>query len=170
MQRVAVGSSNPAKHEAVRRAFEEIRRGGFELQAVETEGGADQPWGEAATREGALARARAARAAEQADWGIGLEGGLVEDDNGILVTSWIAAVRGDGREGLARTAAFYLPEEIAALVRAGHELAAAWREAAGIEHIGRRGGTVGALTQSRIDRARLYQDAVVLAVALAEGR
>ncbi len=164
MQRVGVGSSNPAKVAAVRRAFDELAPHDHEIVPAETDGGRDQPWSEAATRDGAIARARAAIEPAGRDWGIGLEGGLAEDDAGLLVTSWIAALRAHGGIGLARTAAFYLPEGIAADVRAGHELAEAWRRAQGIEGIGRGGGTVGRLTRGRVDRARLYSDAVVLAV------
>lgn len=168
MQRVAVGSTNPAKIEAVRRAFGELHHGDFELHPVATDGGDMQPWGEDATRHGAIKRARHALAAGDADWGIGLEGGMVRDDGGILVTSWIAACHTDGGLGLARTAGFYLPGEVTELVLAGHELADAWQRARGIEQIGRNGGTVGLLTHGHIDRTRLYSEAVVLAVALAQ--
>lgn len=167
MQQVAVGSTNPAKIEAVRRAFEELHRGDFDLHPVATGGGDAQPWGEDATRHGAIKRARHALSTEGADWGIGLEGGLVRDDGGILVTSWIAACHTDGGLGLARTASFYLPGEITELVLAGHELADAWQRARGMEQIGRNGGTVGLLTHGRIDRTRLYGEAVILAVSLA---
>lgn len=170
MQRVAIGSTNPAKIEAVRRAFDELHRGDFELKPAETDGAEVQPWGEDATRHGAIKRARQALAAEDADWGIGLEGGMVRDDGGILVTSWIAACHADGGLGLTRTASFYLPGEITELVLAGHELADAWHKARGIERIGRDGGTVGLLTHGRIDRTRLYSEAVVLAVALAQDK
>ncbi len=167
MQRVAVGSTNPAKIEAVRRAFEELHPGAHHIVTAETDGGTAQPWSEAATRTGASRRARAALEATRADWGIGLEGGLAEDDLGLLVTSWIAAARPEGGLGLARTAAFYLPEAIAADVRAGHELAEAWRRTQGIEGVGRAGGTVGQLTGGHVDRARLYSEAVVVAASRA---
>lgn len=170
MQRVAVGSTNPAKLEAVRRAFDELHRGDFELHPLETDGGADQPWGEGATRLGAIERARQALAAEDADWGIGQEGGMVRDDGGILVTSWIAACHADGGLGLARAASFYLPGEITELVLRGHELADAWQHARGLQEVGRNGGTVGLLTAGHIDRARLYSEAVVLAVCLASNK
>lgn len=166
MQRVAVGSTNPAKIKAVRRAFDELHRADFELCPVETGGDDVQPWGEDATRHGAIQRARQALADEDADWGVGLEGGMVRDVGGILVTSWIAACHTDGGLGLARTASFYLPGEITELVLAGHELADAWQQARGIEQIGRNGGTVGLLTGGCIDRTRLYGEAVVLAVTL----
>lgn len=168
MQRVAVGSTNPAKLEAVRQAFAELHPGAFEVEAIATADADDQPWGEAETRTGALRRARAALdAPAAADWGIGLEGGMARDDAGILVTSWIAACHRDGRQGLARTAGFYLPQELAAEVRQGTELAEAWTRSRGVEGVGRGEGTVGVLSGGRVARARLYRDAVVLAVSLA---
>lgn len=171
MHRVAVGSTNPAKIEAVRQAFNELHPGEAEVHSLAIDGTDDQPWGEAPTRDGALLRARRALDAQPvADWGIGLEGGMTRDDAGVLVTSWIAACHRDGRQGLARTAGFYLPGAIAAEVRDSVELAEAWTRAQGMEDVGRGGGTVGVLTGGRVDRARLYRDAVVLAVALATGR
>lgn len=170
MQRVAVGSTNPAKIEAVHRAFDELYPGDFALEPVACDGGNAQPWGEDDTRRGALERARAARAGTGADWGIGLEGGLVSDAGGILVTSWIAACEAGGEPGLARTAGFYLPPAIADRVLAGHDLAEAWRQARGLERVGRGGGTVGLLTAGWIDRARLYGEAVMLAVTIARAR
>jgi len=169
MHQVAVGSGNPAKVEAVRLAFAELHPDDFALHPLDTDGGDDQPWGEPTTRDGATRRAAAALAQRpDADWGIGLEGGMVRDDAGILVTSWIAAQHADGRLGLARTPGFYLPGAIADVVRAGGELADAWHRLHGIEQVGRRGGTVGLLTGGRIERTRLYADSVVLAVAIAE--
>ncbi len=165
---VAVGSTNPTKGEAVRRAFAELDGAEPSLRAVSTPETAAQPWGEEQTREGALVRARAALSTvADADWGIGLEGGLVRDETAILVTSWIAACRHDGTTATARTAGFYLPPSVAAAVLDGVELTAAWHRIAGHEAIGRKGGTVGLLTGGVLPRSRLYADAVLLAVALA---
>lgn len=170
MRRVAIGSTNPVKIEAVREAFAELHPDDFQTHPVEIDSTDDQPWGEARTRAGALRRAQGALdALTDADWGIGLEGGTTRDDAGLLVTSWIAARHRDGPHGLARTASFYLPDEIAALVDAGTELAQAWTQVHGMEGVGRGGGTVGLLTGGRITRIRLYRDPVVLAVAIASG-
>ena len=82
--RVAVGSTNPCKIEAVRKAFCQI----FSSDGVKIEisshsvpsGVADQPFGDEETREGAMNRALAAynAACSEAgcDFGVGLEGGL----------------------------------------------------------------------------------------------
>ena len=82
--RVAVGSTNPCKIEADRKAFCQI----FSSDEINIEisshsvpsGVADQPFGDEETREGAMNRALAAynAACSQArcDFGVGLEGGL----------------------------------------------------------------------------------------------
>ena len=79
--RVAVGSTNPCKIEAVRKAFCQI----FSSDEINIEisshsvpsGVADQPFGDEETRDGAMNRALAAYNAEaRCDFGVGLEGGL----------------------------------------------------------------------------------------------
>jgi inosine/xanthosine triphosphatase len=169
MHRITVGSRNAAKVEAVRRACRTLDWTDHAIEGVPIEVAPTQPWGEAATRAGAVARARGARDAGPADWGIGLEGGLVDDAEGVLVSSWIAAAHHDGRLGLARTASFYLPESVAAWVRAGYALGLAWRHAAGVADIGESEGTVGRVSGGRIVRAELYAEAVVLALQTAQG-
>lgn len=87
--RVAVGSTNPCKIEAVRKAFCQI----FSSDEIKIEisshsvpsGVADQPFGDEETREGAMNRALAAynAACSEAgcDFGVGLEGGLEKTVN-----------------------------------------------------------------------------------------
>lgn len=170
MLRVAVGSTNPAKLAAARHAFDELHPGAYELHAIACEVGDAQPWGEDATCAGAIERARIARTRAGADWGIGMEGGLLEDAHGVLVTSWVAVVGAGEEPTLARTAGFYLPPAIAGRVRAGQELGAALQAASDSRATGRGAGTVGWLTGGRIDRSRLYSEAVVLAMGLAQNR
>ena len=78
---VAVGSCNPVKVEAVRRAFaaafpdSEVTVSKHDVPS----GVSDQPRGEEETRLGAQQRARGAlAAAAAADYGVGLEGGVVD--------------------------------------------------------------------------------------------
>src|SRR5688572_31292064 len=74
-----VGSTNPAKVEAVRRALARLAPG-CALEAVGVPSGVRaQPVGDEETRLGAEARARAALALREADLGFGLEGGVVYD-------------------------------------------------------------------------------------------
>src|SRR5690606_23019770 len=74
-----------------------------------------QPIGDAQTRAGARERARGAleRVAD-ADLAFGLEGGVAFDEEGTAwAFSWVAAIDRHGTCGLARSAAFALPGELA---------------------------------------------------------
>ena len=66
--------------------------------------------------------------------------------------------------GKSRTGTFSVPEEIAALVRQGHELAAAVEEVYQLTQVKSTTGAVGVLTEGVIDRVQLYEHAVVLAL------
>ena len=82
--RIAVGSKNPVKVEATRRAFE-AAFGAVEISAHDVPSGVrDQPWGDDETRRGAATRAVGALAAAAADYGVGLEGGVRDAASGGL--------------------------------------------------------------------------------------
>lgn len=143
---MAVGSGNPVKCNAVRRAFEanfphtEIVIAPYDVPS----GVPAQPWSNTETRQGAIARAQKCCAAHRAhgaapDFGVGIEGGVCEEAVGILhplaapplpqrqvsCFAFIAVVRGSdpvGGEanvhwGVARTASFPLPPRVVALMR-----------------------------------------------------
>ena len=62
-------------------------------QAAAESGVPDQPWGDEETIRGALARARAARVALDADWGIGIEGGVIASAHeSVRTCAWAAVV------------------------------------------------------------------------------
>ncbi|HUG56308.1 MAG TPA: DUF84 family protein, partial [Candidatus Limnocylindrales bacterium] len=77
LRRAAVGSTNPAKLDAVRRALARLAPGcAVEGYRVDP-GVGPQPLGDAETRAGAETRARGALAASGADVAFGLEGGAL---------------------------------------------------------------------------------------------
>lgn len=88
-----------------------------------------------------------------------------EQDGTTLVQSfaWIAVI-GGSRTGKARTAAYYLPEETAKLVRDGMELGPAEDIVWGRSNTKQNNGSVGLLTEDVIDRKGYYIQAVVLAL------
>ena len=164
-KRVVVASKNPVKIAAARAGCARVFGSeDLELIAVDVPSGvADQPMSDHETRRGAKQRAEAARKAHpEADAWLGLEGGVDDDGATMWAFAWIAAIWPDGH-GEARTAAFALPAEVAALVRQGLELGEADDRVFGSRNSKHQGGAVGLLTQGRLDRAALYEDAVVLA-------
>lgn len=172
---VAVGSTSPAKVGAIREAvlgsladlFPAVR----DVRGVAAPSGVPaQPIGDAQTRAGARERARGAlERVDDADLAFGLEGGVAFDEEGTAwAFSWVAAIDRHGTCGLARSAAFALPGELAEQLRAGAELGDAIDRTFGVDRGETRlkdgPGAVGLLTAGRIVRAELFRDAVVLAL------
>ncbi|MFO7545988.1 MAG: inosine/xanthosine triphosphatase [Trueperaceae bacterium] len=172
---VAVGSTSPAKVGAIREAvlgsLADLFPAAQEVRGVATASGVPaQPIGDAQTRKGAQERARAAlERVDSADLAFGLEGGVAFDEEGAAwAFSWVAAIDRQGTRGVARSAAFALPDELTEQLRDGAELGDAIDRTFG-EHRGETRlkdgpGAVGLLTAGRIVRAELFRDAVVLAL------
>lgn len=163
---VIVASLNPVKIHAVRAGFgrlfpdDDWRVTGCPAESEVSH----QPMDDAETLHGAESRARNARTARpNADYWVGIEGG-VEDRDGVLHGfAWIVVLSRD-REGRSRTASFEIPPAIAALVRDGIELGEADDQFFGREDSKQTNGAVGMLTGDVVDREELYAPAVVLAL------
>jgi len=166
---VAVGSTNPVKLEAVKEGFRSVFPGdALEFVSLEAASGvSDQPMGDAETRLGAENRAANTRhLMPDADFWVGVEGGTEEVSGspaGMLTFAWVVILSRE-RRGQARTAAFELPEAVAALVRGGLELGDADDLVFKTSNSKRRNGAVGLLTGNVITRAGLYTPAVQLAL------
>ncbi|MDY7092661.1 MAG: inosine/xanthosine triphosphatase [Acidobacteriota bacterium] len=171
VRRVVVASANPVKVRATELALAHMFPDQpFEVEGHATESGvADQPRTEAETLAGARQRAAAvAREHPQARLWLGIEGGI-EDRNGeMMAFAWVVArgaeVEGDQMEGKGRSASFVLPPEVRRLVLSGLELGDADDRVFGTEGSKRKGGAVGLLTGGALDRAGLYEQAVLLAL------
>ncbi len=163
--KVALGSTNPAKLAAVRGALSKLAPGA-EIVALDVASGVrDQPWGERETRQGAIARARAALDAGLADLGIGLEGGVIDQGAGLELVSWVAVVDRGGRVGLASGLRFMLPARAAQRLRAGAELGDVMDALFGTKQSKRDSGAVGLLTEGFVSRADAFADLVAMACA-----
>ena len=162
---VAVGSTNPVKIAAVRSVIARVARSA-RVDGVKVDSTVrDQPWGDDETIRGARSRAAAAREALGADLGVGLEGGVVEDDDGLRTCAWAVVVGPDQREGKGGSLAMPLPPVVADLVRGGLELGHAMDKVAGTINVKQAEGAVGLLTAGLIDRQRAYEALVVYALA-----
>ena len=163
--RVAVGSTNPVKVGAARAVLSRLVAD-VEVRGVSVPSGVpDQPWGDDETMRGAVARARAAREAADADIGIGIEGGVVaEPDGSVRSCAWAAAVGRDGRHGVGGSLALTLPEKVAELVRGGMELGHAMDTVAGTHNVKQGVGAVGVLTHGLVTRQQAYETLVAYAL------
>jgi inosine/xanthosine triphosphatase len=164
-RRVAVGSSNPVKVGAVRTVLAHVAPEAIVEGVAVPSGVSDQPWGDDETIRGAVARAHAARAALDADWGIGLEGGVI-DGGGIRVRTcaWAAIVGRNGHEGVGGSLSLELPPRVAALVRGGMELGHAMDAVTGQRNVKHGVGAVGILTAGLVTRQGAYETLVAYAL------
>ena len=162
---VAVGSSNAVKVDAVRAVFARATPDARVTSAPVPSGVADQPFGDEETIRGARARAIAARAAIDADLGVGIEGGVVEHADGLSTCAWAVVVHRDGRSGTGGSLAMPLPPSVAAAVRAGAELGHAIDALTGQRETKRGPGAVGILTAGLIGRQQAYEVLVTYALA-----
>lgn len=164
-RKVAVGSTNPAKVAAVTAAMSRLCPRAEIVPLDVPSGVRAQPWGETETRKGAVERARAALAAGAADYGVGLEGGVIENGAGVELVSWVAVVDREGRVGLSSGLRLMLPSASAAKLRAGAELGAVMDELFHTDESKKAAGAVGLLTEGFVSRSEAFADLVAMACA-----
>ena len=166
-KRVVVASRNPAKIKAAELGFSRMfpdQEFVFDGIAVSS-GVADQPMTDDETFMGALHRALTAQQEEpEADYWIGLEGGLQEEGDDFYGFAWIMVIGPKGMQGKSRTGTFVLPLEVAELVRDGKELGEADDIIFGKTNSKHSSGAIGILTHGLIDRAEYYAGAVSMAL------
>ncbi|WKV12102.1 inosine/xanthosine triphosphatase [Marivirga harenae] len=161
-----VASKNPVKIEATKAAFKKM----FPEREIRCEGVSvssevrDQPMSQQETLAGAEKRAlNAQREIPNADFWIGIEGGIHDDEFGMQAFAWIV-VLSKNAASQAQTAVFYLPEPIAKMVREGVELGDADDLYFGRSNSKQKEGAVGILTNGEIDRKTYYEHAMVMAL------
>ena len=163
---IVVASQNPVKVEATRRGFARMfPQVAFHVQSVAAASGVrPQPLSDAETLQGALNRTQhAAQLVPQADYWVGIEGGVEERQGTMAAFAWIV-VSTPHLLGQSRTGTFSLPAGVATLIRQGWELGPAVEELYGRSQVKHTTGAVGVLTEGVIDRVQLYEHAVVLAL------
>jgi len=161
----AVGSTNPAKVEAVRRILERLApRCALEALNVPSGVGA-MPLGEDAVRAGAHARARAALERSGADVAFGLEGGAILEARDAWLTGHVVAVTRDGRLGEAAWGRMLLPHVAAERLRAGEELGDIIDDLFERKESKRQAGAIGILTEGAMSRTDAFAYLVAMACA-----
>ena len=160
-----MGSTNPAKLEAVHRALARLAPGCAIVPVAVPSGVAAQPVGDAETRAGASERARAALAASAADVGIGLEGGVIFEDDAPWLVSWVAVLDGHGVLGEASGLRMPLPPSTAERLRAGAELGDVIDALFDVHLSKQATGAIGLLTAGAVSRTDAFADLVAMACA-----
>ncbi|MCL2032549.1 MAG: inosine/xanthosine triphosphatase [Methanomassiliicoccaceae archaeon] len=159
--RIAVGSVNRVKIEAVRAVMEGIF-GSAIVIPVDTESGVpEQPW-ELDTRTGAVNRAAAALG--DRDLSVGIEAGVFPTDDGLYDFQYCAILDKDGRMTVGIGPGFRYPDDVAALVSDGMTVGEAVHRLYGDPDIGNKQGAVGLLSKGLLDRKALTEQSVIAAM------
>lgn len=164
---IVICSTNPVKIAASKAAFEAVFPDAvrqFISVNVASEVN-EQPGSDNESRRGATNRVKNARQIEpDADFWVGLEGGLEWIDGEPLASAWMVIGDARNRVGQARTASLPLPPAVKELLLQGFELGVANDRVFDTEHSKQAGGAFGLLTGNRMTRESVYTQALILAL------
>ncbi|MFC2026045.1 inosine/xanthosine triphosphatase [Chloroflexota bacterium] len=137
----------------------------FKIKTVSTPSGVgDQPFSDKDTLRGAFNRANNAfQKIKDADFWVGIEGGVEPREGGLIAFAWIV-VWSKVMVGKGRTGTFFLPPVVVDLIHQGKELGEADDIVFNRTDSKRENGAIGILTGDVINRAKLYEQGVILSL------
>lgn len=166
MKTIVLASQNPVKIQATLAGFQKMfPEETFQVSPFRTSSGVkDQPDSDAETLQGACNRARnASLRFPQADYWVGIEGGIAEQDGEMAAFARIV-IRSASQQGKSRTGTFFLPKQVSWLIRQGKELGEADDIVFNRTNSKQEDGAIGILTGNVVNRAQLYEQAVILSL------
>ncbi len=161
---VGIASKNPNKIRAVERAFLIC---GFKAVIIPVEPPPDlpkEPIGLDQIHDGAVKRALHALKAVNADFGVGIEAGVVRINDDIIDITIAAIADQEGKTTIGVGPGFMIPPKFKDELLKGRELAELVEAEFGIIGVGRRSGFIGVLTRGLIERFDLNFQAVYMAL------
>lgn len=165
---VAVGTSNMIKVEAVKEAFGHFYSN-IRVMNVSVDNLLPQPITLSSTVRGALTRAeKALQKIKEAEFGVGVEAGLMEipDTRTYLNVQFAAIIDKDQKITLGSSAGFQLPNEVTKLVLIERmEVDRAVEFLYGIKDIGEKRGIIDLMTKGATSRKELITNALIMALA-----
>lgn len=166
MKTIVLASKNPVKIKATLEGFKRMfPHEAFELKLASVSSGvSNQPMSSEETLQGAFNRAQqAVEMIPTGDFWVGIEGGVEEAQGEMTAFAWVVVLT-RGKAGKGRTGTFFLPMRVAQLIREGKELGEADDIVFGKTNSKQKNGAIGILTGNVIDRTRLYEGAVIMAL------
>lgn len=167
MTKIIIASKNPVKIESTREGFVKMFKDEiFEIEGLSVDSGVSaQPMSEEETLAGATNRVNnVSILSPNADYWVGIEGGSKVVGKGMETFAWVVIKSKNGMVSQGRTASFYLPKEIVALVKMGKELGEADDIVFKRSNSKQSNGAVGILTGDVLTRAGYYETAVIMAL------
>ncbi|MEN3035364.1 MAG: inosine/xanthosine triphosphatase [Candidatus Methanosuratincola sp.] len=166
---VAVGSSNPVKVQAVMNILSRLLPQVEVVMKEVSSAVPPQPIGVEETIRGAIWRARNALELEvSAEMGVGIEAGLVpvpHSISGWMDQQYAAIVDRRGRTTIGGGPSFEYPAEVVQKVLSARtEVGKVMEGLTGIEGLGRKQGAIGYFSKGALNRVRLSEIAVLMAM------
>ena len=163
--RVAVGSTNKVKVDAVRNIFTQAF-GLVEVVSVDADRNAGKQPLEEKTIEGAVERAKGAIASAGSEFGVGIEAGLFYNRTlkKYLDIQYCAIIDSSGKMTIGHGPGFEYPPEVVRSVLEGGTVGDTMSKITEIEEIGHKMGSIGFLSDGLIDRTSLTEIAVLMAL------
>lgn len=165
MKKIAVGSQNPIKIEAVESVVQKLWPGCVVVALDAPSGVSAMPLSDQECQVGAQQRAQWVQKAAGAKVGLGLEGGVAWLGELPFITGWVAAVGPSGRVSLASTGYLPLPHHLAEQVRGGAELGQLMDKLVNEHNTKQKSGAIGILTNGVVSRQMAFAQGVAYALA-----
>ncbi len=167
IMRIVISSHNPVKLAASKAAFAAVFPGtDMQFESLEVSSGvSEQPNSDEESRQGATNRVNNARRLQpDADFWVGLEGGLEWIEGEPIASAWMVVADASGQLGQARTTTLPLPPAVKDLLLQGLELGDANDQVFSTLHSKQAGGAFGLLTDGLMTRESVYSQALILAL------
>ncbi len=165
--KVVVGSENPVKINAAKKAFNKLF-GKVEIMGIKVDSEVgEQPFSNEMTLIGAINRAKnAMKKVTNADYWVGIEGGLYVTSVGVFVNGWVAVTNGT-KFGYGSTISVQIPKSVVKMLESSEvmELEEGIERISGIPKPGEKMGAIGVLTNNLIDREEAFIQAIFAAMA-----
>jgi len=163
--KIAVGSKNPVKIQAVKNVVDKIWPGST-VEGVEVEHKTcSQPSSNQEAIQGAIERAKLCIKKLEADYGFGLEGNTCELEQGMFLEGWVVVIDKSGNHGIGSCGSIQMPDQIAQEIKRGKELGPVTDKLFGHENIKQKEGTVGLLTNNIVTRTEAFEKGIAYALA-----
>jgi len=166
--KVGVGTNNPVKLQAVKNIFTIFYPNAQFLMVPVESGVSKQPIGDLEIVNGAINRARGVLEKSDCDFGVGIESGLVKLpllDDKYGLRQWCAIIDREGNITLGAGGIFEAPSKIIERVfNFDEEVGEATDKMFGTKESKKKEGLIGFLTKNVMDRTKLTENAVILAL------
>lgn len=155
--KIAIGSKNPVKVQAVKNGLDDERIAVIPCSAFSNV--RPQPLSDEETLQGAINRAKHCLELTDASFAIGLEAGIVFQDQ-VYLCHWGALVDRDQNTYSTNGPLILLPQKFRESLLEGQILEDLMHRYIGIESLGEKSGAIGIFTQNRLNREQMLTQIV----------